>query len=136
MQIGAGKRPAERRRGRLIPVLKGHQIVFQGGQRREVIRGEDLALHDREVDFDLVQPAGMKMFGTIALCSNGKVFMFPWKSRLVFTIPEDRADEIITGEYFDPGHGRTSKTWVVMSPNSKSEWSRLVRVAREFAMSK
>ena len=59
MQIRAGERPPERPRGHLVAVLKGHQIVLQCGQGREVVRCEDLALHDREVDFDLVQPAGV-----------------------------------------------------------------------------
>jgi hypothetical protein len=59
MQVGAGKRLAERPRRHLIAVLKSHQIVRQRRERREVVRRQDLALHDREVDFNLVQPAGM-----------------------------------------------------------------------------
>lgn len=50
MQVSARKRPAERSRDGLITVLKGHQIVFQRGQCCEVVRRQDLALHDREVD--------------------------------------------------------------------------------------
>jgi hypothetical protein len=41
---------AERRRRHLIAVLKGHQIVLQRRQRREVVRRQDLALYDREID--------------------------------------------------------------------------------------
>ena len=35
---------------RLIAVLKSQQIVFQGHERREIVRCQDLALHHREVD--------------------------------------------------------------------------------------
>jgi subtilisin family serine protease len=54
MQVDPGKRPAERLCHRSIPVLKGEQIVFHGCERREIVRRQDLALHDREVDFDLI----------------------------------------------------------------------------------
>jgi hypothetical protein len=36
LQVGPCKGPLERSRHRLIPVLKGQQRVFQGGERREV----------------------------------------------------------------------------------------------------
>lgn len=80
-----------------------------------------------------------KMFGTIALCVKGKVFMFPWKNALVFKLPENKVEDIIAskkGKYFDPGHGRTSKTWVAMFPNSKSQWPNLVRIAKEYVILK
>jgi hypothetical protein len=60
VQSRAGKRPAERLRNRLIAVLERQQIVFQRQERREIVRCEDLALHDREVDLDLIQPARMQ----------------------------------------------------------------------------
>ncbi len=76
-----------------------------------------------------------KMFGTTALCVGGKVFVFPWKKNLVFKLPEERVQQIIAakkGEYFDPGHGRTSKTWVAVYPNAKRQWSKLIEDARTF----
>lgn len=76
-----------------------------------------------------------KMFGTTALCVGGKVFVFPWKENLVFKLPEERVQEIVAskrGEYFDPGHGRTSKTWVAVFPTAKRQWHDLAEDARAF----
>jgi hypothetical protein len=76
-----------------------------------------------------------KMFGTSALCTGGKVFMFPWKDRLVFKLPAALVDELVTAghaELFDPGHGRTSKTWAAVFGSARDHWSRLAREARAF----
>src|ERR1700693_5666483 len=43
----------------LVAGLKCEQALFDGGQRREVVGGKDLALDNGEVDFDLIEPAGM-----------------------------------------------------------------------------
>jgi len=51
--------PLERLCHGLVVSLKGEQALFDRGQRREVVGGKDLALDDGEVDFDLVEPAGM-----------------------------------------------------------------------------
>ena len=40
-------------------VLKIQQSLGQCIQVREVVRGENLALHDGDVDLDLIQPTGM-----------------------------------------------------------------------------
>jgi hypothetical protein len=42
-----------------IAILEGEKTIFDFGERAEVIGSEDLSLDDREVDFDLVEPAGM-----------------------------------------------------------------------------
>lgn len=66
-----------------------------------------------------------KMFGTTALCVSGKVFMFPWKDKLVLKLPEERVATLVaskSGELFDPGHCRTSKTWVAVSPSARRQW--------------
>jgi len=39
--------------------LESHETLFEFGQRREIIRSEDLALDDRKVDLNLVEPTGM-----------------------------------------------------------------------------
>ena len=39
--------------------LEGEEALFKIGQRREIVRREDLPLYDREVDFDLVKPTGV-----------------------------------------------------------------------------
>jgi hypothetical protein len=45
-----------------------------------------------------------KMFGTTALCTHDKVFMFPWKETLVLKLPEETVNKLLTsksGELFD-----------------------------------
>ena len=39
--------------------LKSKQALFEFLQRREVVGSEDLSLNDREIDFDLVEPASV-----------------------------------------------------------------------------
>ena len=39
--------------------LEGKETLFKFGQRREVVGREDLPLHDREIDFDLIEPTGV-----------------------------------------------------------------------------
>ncbi|HEY3208278.1 MAG TPA: TfoX/Sxy family protein [Actinomycetota bacterium] len=76
-----------------------------------------------------------RMFGTTALCVHGKVFMFPWKENLVLKLPEERVSRLLAsqnGEHFDPGHGRTSRTWVAVLPKAKRQWSQLATAARQF----
>ncbi len=79
--------------------------------------------------------AEKKMFGTTALTIKGKVFVFPWKGRVVFKLPKERVEEIIAskkGIYFDPGHGRISKEWVAINPNTDSECINLAKEAKNF----
>jgi hypothetical protein len=40
-------------------VLEGKQTLFELGQRREVVGGEELSLNDGEIDFDLIEPTGV-----------------------------------------------------------------------------
>lgn len=80
-----------------------------------------------------------RMFGTTALTIRGKVFAFPWKGNLVLKLPQDKVLEVISfkkGIYFDPGHGRTSKEWVEVRSEAKSEWMRLAEQARKFVDTK
>ena len=84
------------------------------------------------VDPDITE---RKMFGTTALCIGGKVFMFPWKDALVLKLPADVVEELVAsgeGELFDPGHGRTSKTWAAVDSVISDRWSQLSFAAREF----
>lgn len=76
-----------------------------------------------------------RMFGTTALCVNGKVAMFPWRENLVLKLPAERVDEMVgagKGVLFDPGHGRTSKTWVALYPASSDLWQQLAVEALDF----
>lgn len=40
-------------------ILEGENAVFQIRKRRKVVGRQDLSLEDREVDLNLVKPAGM-----------------------------------------------------------------------------
>jgi TfoX/Sxy family transcriptional regulator of competence genes len=77
-----------------------------------------------------------KMFGSIVLKANGKVFAMLVKDRLVIKLPKTRVDNLMTmgcGSPFDPGHGRLMKEWVsVEMTGNETEWSNLVEEAKAF----
>ncbi len=76
-----------------------------------------------------------RMFGSTCLKVSGKVFAVAWKGRLVLKLPADRVKRLVEsgrGVYFDPGHGRTSKEWVSVAPESRGAWLELATEAREF----
>jgi len=55
-----------------------------------------------------------KMFGSVGLKVNGKVFAIFYKGKFVAKLPRERIDTIVAlgqGEHFDPGPGRPSKEW-------------------------
>ena len=75
------------------------------------------------------------MFGTTALCTGGKVFLFPWRDTVVVKVPAAQASELVASGaamLFDPGHGRTSKTWVAVLASASDQWPDLARDARAF----
>ena len=58
-QVIASEGPLKRLRGLLVSHLEGEQPILEFAQRCEVVRRDHLALDDREIDLDLVQPAGV-----------------------------------------------------------------------------
>ena len=58
-QVGAGESPLKGTGGLLVVILEGEQPLLEFGQGGEVIGSEDLALHDGEVDLDLIEPTSM-----------------------------------------------------------------------------
>src|SRR5215471_20211655 len=58
-EILSGERPPKWHGGVLIVILKAEQAVLDVGEAGEVVRGQDLALDDREVDLDLIEPTGV-----------------------------------------------------------------------------
>jgi hypothetical protein len=73
---------------------------------------------------------GGKGFGSTALKVKGKIFaMQSSKGEFVAKLPRGRVDELVRlgkGEYFDPGHGRLMKEWLVVRPARSFEgtdWS-------------
>jgi len=59
VQIATSEGPFEGCCRPLIVDLEGKETLLQFGERREVVGREDLPLYDREIDFDLIQPAGV-----------------------------------------------------------------------------
>ncbi|MGW7825275.1 TfoX/Sxy family protein [Streptomyces puniciscabiei] len=89
----------------------------------------------REDLLDQTSITEKKMFGTTALCVGGKVFMFPWRDQLVVKVPAPLANELVTAaqaELFDPGHGRTSPTWVAVFASASHRWAELADQAQTF----
>jgi TfoX/Sxy family transcriptional regulator of competence genes len=83
-------------------------------------------VRDRQVSY-------VKMFASMGLKVNGKVFAVLVKGKFVTKLPRDRVDELVrlgNGTYFDPGHGRLMKEWVAVSCGQES-W---VELAREAAL--
>src|SRR5215469_12143384 len=83
--------------GRRFPVvLKVQQPLGEDVQIREIIRGENLSLHDRKVNFDLIEPTGVsgcmdKLYGWTARILLAQAFhsTLPAMHRTVVHDPED-----------------------------------------------
>src|SRR2546425_3005473 len=58
-QVLAGELPLEGLSHPLVLAVESKQAIPQRRKRRKVVRREHFALHDGEVDLDLVEPAGM-----------------------------------------------------------------------------
>ena len=75
-----------------------------------------------------------KMFASMGLKVNGKIFAMFVKGRFVTKLPRERVDDLVRrgmGAYFDPGHGRLMKEWVALESGEDS-WLDLARDARRF----
>jgi len=76
-----------------------------------------------------------KMFGSSSVLTvNGKIFAMVVKGRFVAKLPKERVDALVnrgSGEYFDPGHGRLMKEWIVVDAE-KAAWVELAREAYRF----
>ena len=84
-------------------------------------------VNDRQVSYG-------KMFASMGLKINGKIFAMHVKGRFVAKLPRERVDELVRlgkGEYFDPGHGRLMKEWVALTDDTPS-WVDLARQAHHF----
>ena len=75
LQVSSGEAPIERHRGLLVAALEADQPPLDLNEIQEVVGGQDLALHDREVDLDLVQPGGRVRNG-----SAGRTLLGPMRS--------------------------------------------------------
>jgi len=64
-----------------------------------------------------------KMFGSIGLKVNGKVFAMVVKGRFVAKLPEARIDALVAAgraERFDPGHGKLMREWLSVASGEVS----------------
>lgn len=75
-----------------------------------------------------------RMFGSPGLKVRGKVFAMLVKGKLVVKLRRERAEALVAsgdGEYFDPGHGRLMKEWVVLGMHAKNHWPSFAKEARD-----
>jgi TfoX/Sxy family transcriptional regulator of competence genes len=75
-----------------------------------------------------------KMFASMGLKVDGKIFAMQVKGKFVAKLPKARVDELVgdgKGTYFDPGHGRLMKEWVSLNGDTPS-WLELAREAHRF----
>ncbi len=75
-----------------------------------------------------------KMFGSVGLKVNGKVFAMVVKGRLVVKLPKERVDELVAsgnGEYFDPGHGKLMREWIAIA-RAQPPWVELAKEAHRY----
>jgi TfoX/Sxy family transcriptional regulator of competence genes len=87
----------------------------------------DAFARDRQVTYG-------KMFASMGLKVNGKIFAMFVKGRFVAKLPKERVDELVrdgTGAYFDPGHGRLMKEWVALN-DADELWLDLAKDAKRF----
>ena len=59
IQVFGGEGPLERSGRLFIALLETQESVLQLSQREEIVGCENLALHDREINLDLIEPAGV-----------------------------------------------------------------------------
>jgi hypothetical protein len=75
-----------------------------------------------------------KMFASMGLKVDGKIFAMHVKGAFVAKLPRERVDELVRlkcGTHFDPGHGRLMKEWVSVNGDEVS-WVGLAKEARRF----
>ena len=86
-------------------------------------------------DSQVTPPGAGKAFGSRALKVKKKIFaMMSSKAQFVVKLPAARAAELVSSAqatYFDPGHGRPMKEWIVVTGGERL-WTALAREARDF----
>lgn len=79
---------------------------------------------------------GGKGFGSRALKLGGQMFaLLTSKGEFVVRLTRERVAELVAlnrGRYFDPGHGRLMKEWLV-APARSTRWLELAREAHDSA---
>jgi TfoX/Sxy family transcriptional regulator of competence genes len=76
-----------------------------------------------------------KMFGSVGLKVNGKVFAMCVKDALVIKLPNERAQALVSSKKakpFDPGHGRVMKEWVCVAEGTAQSWLALIQESHTY----
>ncbi len=100
--------PVKWSRNRLVVLLEAQQAVFHRRERCEIIGGEGLALQDRKVDFNLIEPTGVhwpvhQYQGGMLLLQTDDRPLAPMR-RAVVNDPEHPAGLVIGGLRHDLLH--------------------------------
>ena len=97
--------------------------------------GFDAVVAAFATDPQVTPPGSGKGFGSRALKVKKKIFaMMSSKGQFVVKLPSARAAELVAlarATYFDPGHGRPMKEWVVVTGGVRL-WAPLAKEARDF----
>jgi TfoX/Sxy family transcriptional regulator of competence genes len=75
-----------------------------------------------------------KLFSSVGLNVNGRIFAMVVRGRLVVKLPKARVDELVArgdGRRFEPGPGRVMKEWLTFT-GEESRWKALAREAYAF----
>jgi hypothetical protein len=75
-----------------------------------------------------------KLFSSVGLNVNGKIFAMVVRGHLVVKLPRARVDELVDrgdGQRFEPGPGRVMKEWLTFT-GAEVRWDALAREAYEF----
>jgi TfoX/Sxy family transcriptional regulator of competence genes len=75
-----------------------------------------------------------KLFASVGLKVDGKIFAMVVKGRLVVKLPKERVDALVASgaaERFDPGHGRLMREWASFGEGGPA-WLSLAREAHAF----
>jgi len=75
-----------------------------------------------------------KLFSSLGLKVNGKIFAMFGRGRFVVKLPKERVDGLVSAgkaERFNPGHGRLMKEWAAFE-SGDSEWAELAQEAYKF----
>lgn len=78
------------------------------------------------------------MFGSRGLKVKNKYFALLVKGKLVVKLSKSEVDNLVEskqGDYFDPGHGRKMKEWVVLDPKSRKKCLSYMDAAYDAAIS-
>ncbi len=116
-------------------MLSKNQKITPAEQLKEIIE----ALRDYPGVTIPSSTTPSKKFGSSGLRINDKIFaMISSRNQFDVKLPRERVNELVAsgvGEYYDPGHGRLMKEWLVVASPFDERGLSLAREAMEFVAS-